>query len=102
MLCWSERYVGKWRLGKTSNINGAISLGFHDPGEFSRQNFSLSVSQEFLDENRERDRLRVYICRAEDFEWMVEGSFLLYNTHSAPIADSASAVPKRNIDRLMP
>jgi peptidoglycan hydrolase-like protein with peptidoglycan-binding domain len=75
VLCWSEYYNGKWQLAKTSDTNRPTSLGRFDPAgphAFDRSALRLSTS--------ERDGLLQVAI--ENQGW---SSFVLYNTHSAPV-----------------
>ncbi|MGH8470921.1 MAG: neuraminidase-like domain-containing protein, partial [Gammaproteobacteria bacterium] len=92
MLCWSEYYNGKWQPTKTSDVNRPTELGRFDaagPSPFDRSELLLSVREpdELEKDLPESGGLRVSIG-----DW---SSFLLYNTHSAPVREeeAASAPP---------
>jgi hypothetical protein len=75
LLCWSEYYNGKWQPTKTSDVNGPVTLGQFGAADFDRAALWLAASEE-------DNALRIGIG--------AEGgpSFLLYNTHSLPIASN--------------
>ncbi|HTG17580.1 MAG TPA: neuraminidase-like domain-containing protein, partial [Blastocatellia bacterium] len=76
VLCWSEYYNGKWQPAKTSDMNHPVELDRFDPAgpnAFNRSDLRLSVDEE-------GDILRISVWGAG------QASFLLYNTHSRPVA----------------
>jgi hypothetical protein len=78
LLCWSEYYNGKWQPTKTSDVNRPTFLWRYDAagsGAFDRTKYRLG----FLEES---NALRVVITG--DLP-SATSSFLLHNTHSAPL-----------------
>lgn len=108
VLCWSERYNGKWQPAKTSDINrpamflsgfkpgdflfpGRIqqyASGEQGPGTFPRATLRLGI-------RKEGDGLRIFASDSperigSDTNWT---SFLFLNTHSLPETQDDNAAP---------
>lgn len=75
ILCWSEYVDGEWLPPKTSDPNLPVELGRFPqsgPGTFDRSSLRLGIVPDFF-------VLRIAIAGSGS------GSFLLYNSHSAPV-----------------
>jgi hypothetical protein len=107
VLCWSERYNGKWQPTKTSNTDrpamflrgnpGAIrqyAPGEQGPGTFNRAALRLGITAE-------GDGLRIFVSDSPEggrrnANWT---SFLFLNTHSLPETQDDNAAPEHsNVD----
>jgi peptidoglycan hydrolase-like protein with peptidoglycan-binding domain len=84
MLCFSEYYNGKWTPTKTSDPNNTLPLGdFSPPQEFVRSTLALHSAPD-----DSANTLTISISRSRQ-------SFLLYNTHAAPVIQDTSAFQQR-------
>jgi hypothetical protein len=80
VLCWSERYNGKWQPARTSDLERPLELGrFPAAGKdaFDRSRLRIAAIEEGQGEKKV---LRISL-RNEG-----AGSFILHNTHSLPEA----------------
>jgi hypothetical protein len=100
VLCWSEYYGGKWQTTKTSEVDrptlvkrgefgDANSSGFPPSGQyaFDRSKLRLGVAPE-------GKALRIGIYDVSSY-WNAWSSFLLYNTHSAPVREEDNPMDHR-------
>jgi hypothetical protein len=87
ILCWSEYYNGKWQPTKTSDVNHPNELRQSLPAAFNRSSglFSYTklplIKEERSEEDEDSGALRLNITFGR--------SFLLFNTHSLPVADAS-------------
>ena len=107
VLCWSERYNGKWQPTKTSDINRpAMFLGGYPgaiqtyaPGEQDQRAFNRAALR--LGITREGDGLRIFASDSPEgignnSNWT---TFLFLNTHSLPETQDDNAAPEySNVD----
>ncbi|HLW16778.1 MAG TPA: neuraminidase-like domain-containing protein [Actinomycetota bacterium] len=107
VLCWSERYNGKWQPTKTSNPDRPAMFLSGDPaviqlyapgdegtGSFNRAALRLGVTGE-------GDGLRFFVSDSPEGEGSTSNwtSFLFLNTHSLPdIQDDNSAPEYSNVN----
>ncbi|HBP89132.1 MAG TPA: PA14 domain-containing protein,virulence plasmid 28 protein [Nitrospiraceae bacterium] len=78
ILCWSEYYNGKWQPSRTSDVDSPTHLGEQQairPDGFARSDLQLQAFERPIG-------LHITISNAN----FAAGGFLLYNTHSSPIA----------------
>jgi hypothetical protein len=101
VLCWSEFYNGKWQPTKTSDINRPTSLGFFldatGPGSFDfKRNILRMIPLEFSGAPL-ADALVLCIFFPGTSS-LQRGGFVLFNTHSLPVAfeDSSLDSGQRN------
>jgi hypothetical protein len=82
VLCWSERRGGKWSPANTSDVNSPTVLGNyppHGPEAFDRPQLGLRAAI------RPDGAMLVHLALESEHDAPSAG-FLLYNTHSAPVA----------------
>jgi hypothetical protein len=112
VLCWSERYNGKWQPTKTSNLDRpAVFRSNVDPGVIQQYTSGDKGQGTFSPFNRDAlrlgitgegaDGLRIFVSDSPEGEgpnanWT---SFLFLNTHSLPdIEDDNNAPEYSNVD----
>jgi hypothetical protein len=82
VLCWSERYNGKWQPARTSDLERPLELGRFDAAgkdAFNRSRLRLAALEEGQGEKKV---LRISLRNEGG------GSFILHNTHSLPEAQN--------------
>lgn len=91
-LCWSEYYNGKWQPTKTSDMNSPTALGTSPPagpGAFDRSTLSMLV----LEATDDLLRLTIGGFNTSFSPNSFSSTFVMYNTHSAPVRQEDPAFP---------
>ncbi len=96
VLCWSERYNGTWQATKTSDVNAPVTIGQFPPGgpkAFDRSRLQLAAVPA-------GDERLVVDVLVDGTEIEHSAGFVLYNTHSLPVAfHGVSASEARHFER---